>query len=146
MSHLIYLLNGPNINMIGTRQPEIYGYTTIADVERDSVALGKELGLEIDFRQSNHEGVVVDSIQEARDKAEGIIINPAAFTHYSIAVMDALAACNFPIIELHFSNVHKREAFRNLSYVSKVATCVIAGCGANGYQLAVRHMATLVNK
>lgn len=146
MSSLVYVLNGPNLNLIGTRQPEIYGYTTISDIEKECKETGAKLGLGIDFRQSNHEGIIIDSIHEARNKAAGIIINPAAFTHYSIAIMDALYACSFPIIEVHFSNVHKREEFRHLSYISKVATAVLAGFGAHGYSLAVEHMAHLLKE
>ncbi|MDR3438157.1 type II 3-dehydroquinate dehydratase [Telmatospirillum sp.] len=144
MSSLVYVLNGPNLNMIGTREPEIYGYTTLKDVENECKALGAELGLAVDFRQSNHEGLLVDWVQEARTKAAGIIFNPAAYTHYSIAIMDALKSCSCPILEVHISNVHQREEFRHLSYVSKVATGVMAGFGTHGYSLAMRHMAFLL--
>jgi 3-dehydroquinate dehydratase-2 len=140
----IYVLNGPNLNLLGKRQPEIYGKDTLADIEAACRALAKELGLELVFRQSNHEGELVDWIQEAREKAQGLVINPAGFTTTSIAILDALLACPIPILEVHLSNIHKRESFRQHSYVSLAATGVIAGCGAHGYLLALRHLARLV--
>ncbi|GHU04929.1 3-dehydroquinate dehydratase [Alphaproteobacteria bacterium] len=144
MSSLVAILNGPNINMIGVRQPEIYGSVRFADIEVLCREEAKALNLEIVFRQSNHEGVLVDWIQEARETAAAIIINPGALTHTSVAIMDALAACSFPILELHLTNVHRREAFRRHSYVSKVALGVIAGFGAHGYALALRQAAFLI--
>ncbi len=141
---VVFVLNGPNLNLLGKRQPEIYGKDTLADIEAACRALAAELGLELVFRQSNHEGVLVDWIQEAREKAQGLIINPAGFTTTSIAILDALLACPIPILEVHLSNIHRRESFRQHSYVSLAATGVIAGCGAHGYLLALRHLARLV--
>jgi 3-dehydroquinate dehydratase-2 len=141
---VVFVLNGPNLNLLGKRQPEIYGRDTLADVEASCRVLAAELGLELVFRQSNHEGVLVDWIQEAREKAQGLIINPAGFTTTSIAILDALLACPVPIVEVHLSNIHKRETFRQHSYVSLAATGVIAGCGAHGYLLALRHLARLL--
>ena len=140
----VLVLNGPNLNMLGKRQPHIYGHETLADIEAQCRALGDELGLTIEFKQSNAEHQLIDWIHEARESAAGIIINPAAFTHSSIAILDALSACEFPILEVHISNVHKREAFRHHSYVSLIATGVIAGFGVQGYTLALRHMAHLL--
>lgn len=129
----IMVLNGPNLNMLGTRQPEIYGHDTLADIEQRMQERAKAHGLKVDFRQSNHEGELVTWIQEARTTCVGIIINPAAYTHTSVAILDALLNCDFPIIELHLSNPHKREAFRHRSFTSLVATGTIAGLGAHGY-------------
>jgi 3-dehydroquinate dehydratase-2 len=145
MSRLVYLLNGPNLNLLGKRQPEIYGHDTLADVESECRAQAAELRLEIEFRQSNAEHQLIDWIHEARERAGGIVINPAAFTHTSIAILDALATCEFPIIEVHISNVHNREAFRHHSYVSTIASGVIAGFGTQGYQLALQRMARLMD-
>jgi len=144
VSQLIHILNGPNLNLLGQREPEIYGRETLADVETGCRALAEELGLEIRFLQSNREYELIDWIHAARDAAAGIIINPAAFTHTSVAILDALNAFAGPIIEVHISNIHKREAFRHHSYVSGVASGVIVGCGVEGYQLALRRMANLV--
>ena len=138
MSRLVFVLNGPNLNLLGERQPHIYGYETLADVERDCRAVGDELKLELRFHQSNREYEIVDWIHEARKTAGGIVINPAAFTHTSVAILDALNTCEFPIIEVHISNVHKREPFRHHSYVSAVAAGVVVGFGVTGYQLAIR--------
>ncbi len=139
----VYILNGPNLNLLGLRQPEIYGRETLDDVAEACGALAEDLGLTIRFLQSNHEGQLVDWIHEARDKAAGIIINPAAYTHTSVAILDALNAFAGPVLEVHISNVHKREAFRHHSYVSLRAEGVIAGFGTEGYQLALRRMRTL---
>ncbi|MFC0201655.1 type II 3-dehydroquinate dehydratase [Paracoccus rhizosphaerae] len=139
---LIHVLNGPNLNLLGKRQPEIYGRETLADLEamcRDAAAPHQ-----IRFLQSNWEGQIVDWIHEARDEAAGIVINPAALTHTSVAVLDALNAFDGPVIEVHISQIHKREPFRHHSYVSKRADGVIAGLGLGGYVAALRHMATLV--
>jgi 3-dehydroquinate dehydratase-2 len=144
MTSTVLILNGPNLNLLGKRQPHIYGHETLADIEAQCRALGDELGLTIEFKQSNAEHQLIDWIHEARESAAGIIINPAAFTHSSIAILDALSACEFPILEVHISNVHKREAFRHHSYVSLIATGVIAGFGVQGYTLALRHMAHLL--
>jgi 3-dehydroquinate dehydratase-2 len=145
MSRLVYILNGPNLNLLGKRQPHIYGHETLADVERDCRALAKELNLEIRFHQSNREYEIIDWIHEARETAGAIIINPGAFTHTSVAILDALNAFDHPIFEVHISNVHKREAFRHHSYVSGVATGVMAGFGTQGYQLALRRAAVLID-
>jgi 3-dehydroquinate dehydratase-2 len=145
MRRLVYVLNGPNLNLLGKRQPEIYGSETLADVEADCRALAGELGLEIEFRQSNAEFQIIDWIHQAREEACGMVINPAAFTHTSVAILDALKTCDFPIIEVHISNVHQREAFRHHSYVSLVATGVIAGCGTQGYGLALRRLGRLID-
>ncbi|TNC73041.1 type II 3-dehydroquinate dehydratase [Rubellimicrobium roseum] len=141
---LVLILNGPNLNLLGQRQPEIYGRETLDDVARDCAALGAELGLDTDLRQSNHEGQIIDWIHEARRTAQGIIINPGAFTHTSVAILDALHAFDGPVIEVHISNVHKRESFRHHSYVSLRADGVIVGCGVQGYQLALRRLAALI--
>jgi 3-dehydroquinate dehydratase II len=145
MSRLVYILNGPNLNLLGKRQPHIYGHETLADVEADCRRLAAELKLEIRFHQSNREYEIVDWVHEARDIAGGIVINPAAFTHTSVAILDALNTFDSPIIEVHISNVHKREAFRHHSYVSTVASGVIAGFGTQGYQLALQRMARLID-
>lgn len=145
MTRIIDILNGPNLNLLGKRQPHIYGHETLADVERDCAALAAELGVGIRFLQSNWEGQIVDWIHEAREGGSGIVINPAALTHTSVAILDALNAFEGPVIEIHISNVHKREAFRHHSYVSLRADGVIAGCGTEGYRLALRRVATLIN-
>lgn len=145
MNKLIYVLNGPNLNLLGKRQPEIYGKETLADVERDCTRVAAELGLGIRFLQSNAEHQLIDWIHEAREDAAGIVINPAAYTHTSVAILDALNAFDHPIIEVHISNVHKREPFRHHSYVSSVASGVIAGFGTQGYLLALQRMAFLVD-
>jgi len=141
---LIYLLNGPNLNLLGKRQPETYGHETLGDVERECRALAGELGLALRFHQSNREYEIIDWIHAAREDASGIIINPAAFTHTSVAILDALNAFEGAVIEVHISNVHKREAFRHHSFVSGRADGVIAGFGTQGYLLALRRMAVLV--
>jgi 3-dehydroquinate dehydratase-2 len=144
LQNLIYILNGPNLNLLGKREPDVYGHSTLSDVEIASNATATELGLTLQMRQSNHEGELVDWIQEARQMAAGIIINPAAFSHTSVAILDALNTFDGPVIEVHISNIHKREEFRHHSFVSGRANAVIAGCGIEGYALAVRHMASLV--
>jgi 3-dehydroquinate dehydratase II len=138
----IYILNGPNLNRLGKREPEIYGKTTLAEVEADCRAEAE--GQAIEFRQTNSEAQLIDWIQEAIDKAGGIIINPAAYTFTSLAILDALKMFPGPIIELHISNIHRREAHYHNSYVSKIATAVIAGLGPGGYRLAVRAMRGLL--
>lgn len=140
----IYILNGPNLNLVGKRQPEIYGHDTLADAAALAEGVAQGRGIDIVFRQSNHEGEIIDWIQEAREKASAIIINPAAYTHTSIAIMDALFAFEGPVIEVHLSNIHKREAFRHRSYVSARADAVIAGCGVEGYALAMRRVLSLL--
>jgi 3-dehydroquinate dehydratase-2 len=146
MSRLVYVLNGPNLNLLGKRQPEIYGFETLADIEKECRALANELKLEIKFAQSNREYEIIDWIHEARETAAGIAINPAAFTHTSVAILDALNAFEGPVIEIHISNVHKREAFRHHSYVSGRADGVIAGFGTQGYPLALRRLSHLIDK
>ncbi|PWG16433.1 type II 3-dehydroquinate dehydratase [Salibaculum griseiflavum] len=144
MSNLVYILNGPNLNLLGRREPEIYGADTLEDVAGRCTEVAKTEGLTVEQRQSNHEGQLIDWIHDARDKAAGIIINPGAYTHTSIAILDALSAFGGPVIELHISQVHRRERFRHHSYVSRRADVVIAGCGVHGYELAVLHMAKLL--
>ena len=140
----VYVLNGPNLNLLGTREPEIYGSATLADIETAAAARAKSHGLTIVFRQSNHEGELVDWIHEARGKGCGVIINPGAYSHTSIALLDALRALDKPVIEVHLSNPHRREAFRHHSYVSEAAKGVICGLGSTGYLLALEAMAGLV--
>jgi shikimate dehydrogenase len=144
MSPVLYVLNGPNLNLLGTRQPEIYGRETLADVEAECRRRGADLGLAIEFRQTNAEFQLIDWIHEARLRAAGIIINPAAFSHTSVAVLDALSACEFPILEVHISNIHQREEFRHHSFVSRVAAGVICGFGTQGYALAIERFARLI--
>ena len=144
MSKTVFIINGPNLNMLGTRQPEIYGHDTLADVEAACEALARELGLRCETFQSNHEGALVECIQDARARADAIVINAAAYTHTSIAILDALNVFEGPVIEVHVSNVHAREAFRHHSYISRRADGVIAGCGVQGYDLALRRVATLL--
>jgi 3-dehydroquinate dehydratase II len=144
MAKPIYILNGPNLNLLGSREPDIYGRETLDDVAEACGALAEDLGLTIRFHQSNHEGALVDWIQEARGKAAGIIINPGAYSHTSVAILDALHAYNGPVIEVHISNIHKREAFRHHSFVSARADGVIVGCGTEGYQLALRRMGNVL--
>ncbi len=146
MTKPIFVLNGPNLNLLGLRQPEIYGRETLDDVAASLADLGEDLGLAVRALQSNHEGQLVDWIHQARTDAAGIIINPGAYSHTSIAILDALNAYDGPVIEVHISNIHKREAFRHHSYVSGRADGVIAGCGTEGYLFALRRIATLVGK
>jgi 3-dehydroquinate dehydratase-2 len=145
MATTVYVLNGPNLNLLGTRQPEVYGRSTLKDVEALCRDAGKRHGFEIVFHQSNHEGALVDWIQEARAKtAAGIVINPAAYTHTSIAILDALLAADIPTIEVHISNVHARDAFRRHSYISPAAKAVVCGFGIHGYALAIDGLATML--
>ncbi|OZA10845.1 MAG: type II 3-dehydroquinate dehydratase [Rhodobacterales bacterium 17-64-5] len=144
MPKLVTLLNGPNLNLLGQRQPEIYGHETLADVVANVADLARELGLEVQAMQSNHEGQLIDWIQAARGVSAGIILNPGAYSHSSIAILDALNAFEGPVLEVHISNIHQREAFRHHSYVSLRADGVIAGFGTEGYTLALRRMATLL--
>lgn len=144
MSKIVYILNGPNLNLLGKRQPEIYGSDTLADVEAACRSVGDAHGLHLRFHQSNREYELIDWIHEAREDGAGIIINPAAFSHTSVAVLDALNTFDGPVLEVHVSNIHKREAFRHHSYVSQRAEGVIAGFGAQGYALAMQRMAVLV--
>ena len=144
MTNLVYVLNGPNLNLLGKRQPHIYGHETLADVERDCTALAADLGLEVRFLQSNWEGQIVDWVHEAREDAVGIVINPGAFTHTSVAILDALNAFEGTVIEVHISQVHRREAFRHHSYISLRADGIIVGCGTQGYQFGLRRVASVV--
>lgn len=141
----VLVLNGPNLNMLGLRQPEVYGATSLAELKEACVADGKRLGLTVTCRQSNHEGELVTWVQEARGKQQGIILNPGALTHTSVALLDALLAVELPTIEVHLSNIHRREAFRHHSYVSQAATGVICGLGMQGYLLALLAMAERLN-
>lgn len=145
MSKAVYIINGPNLNMLGKRQPEIYGTKTLDDVKEQCRSLSHKLDLEVKFHQSNHEGKLVDLIQEARDHAIAIIINPAAYTHTSVAILDALLAFDGPVIEVHLSNPHQRENFRHYSYTSQRANSAIIGCGTNGYLLALRQVHALIS-
>ena len=144
MNNTIFILNGPNLNLLGKREPHLYGHETLADVEAECRRVGSELNLKIEFHQTNAEFQLIDWIHEARETAAGIVINPAALTHTSVAVMDALKACSCPIIEVHISNIHQREAFRHLSYVSLVAAGVICGCGTQGYVMALQRLERLL--
>ncbi len=144
MAHLVYVLNGPNLNLLGQRQPELYGSETLADVEAAAEALAGELGLGVRCLQSNFEGQLVDWIHEARGEAGGIVINPGAYSHTSIALLDALIAFEGPVMEVHISNIHAREQFRHHSYVSSRAEAVIAGCGTDGYGFALKRIAKLL--
>ena len=146
MSKPVYLLNGPNLNLLGQRQPEIYGGETLADVVQACTDLAGSLGLTVKPLQSNHEGQLVEWIQEARLNGSAIILNPGAYSHTSVAILDALNTFDGPVIEVHISNIHKREAFRHHSFVSSRADGVIAGCGTQGYLLALRRVANLLAK
>jgi 3-dehydroquinate dehydratase II len=144
MSRLIYVLNGPNLNLLGKRQPAIYGHETLADIERECRRIADQRALDIMFYQSNREYEIIDWIHAARECAVGIVINPAAFSHSSIAILDALNAYDGPVIEVHISNVYKREEFRHHSYISSRADGVIAGFGGQGYQLALERIVGLI--
>jgi 3-dehydroquinate dehydratase-2 len=144
MSKTIFVLNGPNLNLLGQREPHIYGSTTLAEIEQRCAAKARDLGYEVDFRQTNFEGAIVESIHEARQMACGIIINPAALTFTSIAVLDALKTFDPPKIELHISNVHSRESIYHKSLISPIATAIMIGFGADGYELAIQAMTQLV--
>lgn len=145
MAKRILILNGPNLNLLGTREKSIYGGETLADIEAMCRTRCEALDLACDFRQSNHEGELVDWIQSARKTADGIVINPAAYSHTSVAIHDALRAAEKPVIEVHLSNIHQREPFRHHSYVSSVATGVICGLGPKGYTLALEAIADILN-
>jgi 3-dehydroquinate dehydratase II len=140
----VFVLNGPNLNLLGVRDPSQYGLDTLADIEARCRARAADLDLQIDFRQTNHEGLLVDWIQEARGSADGIVLNAGALTHTSVAVLDALLAAELPVIEVHLSNIFRREHFRHHSYVSLAARGVICGLGAQGYELALDAIASLI--
>ncbi len=140
----VLVINGPNLNMLGKREPEIYGYTTLEDINNNLVKKGREKGIHIVTFQSNHEGEIVDRIQAARGNIAGIIINPAAYTHTSVAIRDALLLVDVPIIEVHISNIHKRENFRHHSYISGISTGQIVGLGTNGYALALEAISEII--
>lgn len=137
----LLLVNGPNLNLLGTRQPEVYGSTTLAEIEALTAKAAEEVGLTLRAVQSNHEGVLIDEIHNARTDCAGIVINPAAYSHTSVAIADALRSVGLPVAEVHLSNIHAREPFRHHSYVSAVADMVIAGAGPLGYEMAVRYLA-----
>ena len=141
MTLSLLVLNGPNLNLLGQRQPQVYGKATLADVEALCREAAGRLELDIDFRQSNHEGVLIDWIHEAKGRHHGVVLNAGAFTHTSIAIMDAIASVELPVAEVHLSNIHRREDFRHLSYVSKVALGMICGFGPHGYVLAIEALA-----
>ena len=146
MAPRVLVLNGPNLNMLGTRQPEIYGRETLAEIEALCREKARALSAELDFRQSNHEGVLIDWIHEARGTQDAVVINPAGLTHTSLSLMDALIACELPVIELHLSNPHRRESFRHDSYVSRVAAGTICGLGSHGYTLAIEAAVRLTER
>lgn len=137
----VLVLNGPNLNLLGQRQPEVYGTTTLADIEVGCTAHAEKLGLEVAFLQSNHEGVLIDAVHAAKGTHAGLIINAGAYTHTSIALMDAVASVELPMVEVHLSNIHAREPFRHVSYLSKVAIGQICGFGAQGYVMALDALA-----
>jgi 3-dehydroquinate dehydratase II len=140
----VFVLNGPNLNLLGVREPAVYGRDTLADIEGRCRARAKAHGLDLEFRQTNHEGQLIDWIQEARQAADGIVLNAGALTHTSVAVLDALTASGLPVIEVHLSNIFRRERFRHHSYVSLAAAGVICGLGAHGYELALEAIAALI--
>jgi 3-dehydroquinate dehydratase-2 len=141
---IITILNGPNLNMLGTRQPELYGHETLADIERACVGHAAGLGMVVEFRQTNHEGDLVTWIQETRGRAAGIIINAGAYTHTSVALLDALLCAEVPTVEVHLSNIHQRDSFRHHSFVAKAAKGMICGFGSHGYILALDALARLI--
>jgi 3-dehydroquinate dehydratase-2 len=140
----IYILNGPNLNLLGHREPEVYGHTTLAQIEKMCADQARGHGLSIVFRQSNHEGEIVDALQEARTSGAAVIINPAGYSHTSIAILDSIQTLKIPVIEVHLSNIHKREPYRHNSYVSKGATGIVMGLGAQGYLRAVDAVAEIL--
>ena len=144
MSKKIQIINGPNLNLLGSREPGIYGHTTLDDIENLTDNAGKACDFSVEFRQSNEEGTLVNWIQEAHKTAAGLIINAAGYTHTSVVIMDALLAAEIPVIEVHLSNIYKREEFRHHSYISRAASGIICGFGAHGYVLAVEAMAKLL--
>jgi 3-dehydroquinate dehydratase II len=145
MSNAVHILNGPNLNLLGTREPELYGRASLADVEKLCRTTAQRFGLSVEFRQSNHEGEIIDWIHQARAaKAAGLIINPAGYTTTSVAILDALYTIEAPVIEVHITNIHARESFRRHSYVSRAARAVVCGFGIDGYALAIAGLAALI--
>jgi len=145
MTNRIYILNGPNLNLLGEREPDIYGVSSLKDIENNLVAFANRNEAEVIFKQTNHEGELIELIHEAGKNSDGVIINPAGYTHTSIALYDALLALNIPIIEVHISNIYKREKFRHSSYVSMAANSVISGLGVDGYTVALENMLKNLN-
>lgn len=143
-SKKVLVIHGPNLNMLGKREPEIYGTTRLDDINKKLAELGKKLGLTVDTFQSNHEGAIIDNIQDAFQKYDGLIINPAAYTHTSIAIMDSLLLLKCPVIEVHLSNIYRREPFRHKSMVAGVATATLGGFGHHGYYMALEAMARML--
>jgi len=146
MAKSVLLLNGPNLNLLGKREPEIYGYDTLKDIEKRCITLGKELGVKVYCAQNNSEGGLIDLVQAAREKRDAIIINPGGYTHTSVALRDALVASDLPVFEVHISNIHKREAFRHHSYITGIAVGMICGLGTQGYTLALRAAVAYLDK
>ena len=146
MSKRIMVLNGPNLNLLGTRQPDVYGKETLADIEAVCAKRGAELGLDVDFRQTNSEGEIIDAIQEGSAAHAGLVVNAGAYTHTSVALLDALLACEKPVIEVHLSNIYQRDEFRQHSFVAKAALGSICGLGSHGYELALEALARLLDK
>ncbi len=142
----IYVLNGPNLNLLGTREPEVYGYATLSDIEKAAVQHARRKGMEVEFRQSNLEGELIDWLQEARTKAAGVILNAAGLTHTSIAILDACRTLDVPLVEVHLSNPYRRESYRRRSFISEVATGVICGFGTTGYILAIDALARILEE
>jgi 3-dehydroquinate dehydratase II len=146
MTATVFVINGPNLNLLGEREPDIYGHETLADIEAASRAHGEELGLSVVFRQSNHEGHLIDWVHEARREADGLVVNAGGLTHTSVALLDALNAFAGPIIEVHLSNIHRRESFRHHSYVAGAVTGSICGLGSHGYLLALDALAKIIDR
>jgi len=146
MASKILVLNGPNLNLLGTREPDVYGNETLADIEIKALKRSDILGLQVEFRQSNTEGQLVDWVQQARENIDFLIVNAGAYTHTSVALLDALKSCNVPVIEVHLSNIYQREEFRQHSYISKVALGTICGFGGYGYEMALEAAARILNK
>ncbi len=140
----ILVINGPNLNMLGRREPHIYGHQSLEEIDGQLMKLGKKLGIEVETFQSNHEGLIVDRIQQAMGNCHGIVINPAAYTHTSVAIRDALAMLEIPVIEIHLSNIHKRESFRHQSMIADIVAARIAGFGSHGYMLALEGLAKML--
>lgn len=142
----LLVLNGPNLNLLGTREPETYGTATLADVEQLAAQTAERFGMSVECRQSNHEGQLIDWIHEARGRHAGVVLNPGAYSHTSVAIRDAISSVELPVVEVHLSNIHAREPFRHHSYVSAVAVAVLCGTGVQGYAYAVEHLARLAGR